>query len=81
MGCLLEQNFEITETTTPPDDSSPNMSYAGVRTKEATTALTSESKPKDEAMQRRQSYNVPLRTPIIHQLPPKWAENEEQFAE
>ena len=41
LGSQLEQNFEIIETITPPNDTTPKMSYAGTRSKQrTTTALT-----------------------------------------
>ena len=78
LGFLLEKNSEIAETNTASDDTTLKMLYADARPKQkATTALTPQPKPKEETMQRRQPYHVPLGTPVMYELPPKWADKEE----
>ena len=43
--------------------------------------LTPKPKSKEETTQKRQPYHVPLRFPVTHILPPKWAEKKKCFAD
>ena len=69
-----EQNSKIIETMIPPYDMTPQVSYATTRPEQrTTTVLIPQLKPREETMQRRQSYFMPLGTPVTQELKPKWA--------